>query len=272
MMARPQCELPVEAITRPPSIELLAQGYDWTRNTVGESGDAVYQLRRSGSRADLYLKHATEARALDLAGEMVRLQWLGSHVTVPAVCHFSASSDEAWLLMTALHGQTAHQALASHPDERIAIIDALAGFLRLLHAIPVEGCPYNSDHRLRLSEARWRLDAGLVDVDHFDAARCGWTARAVWDELRACLPFAADRVVTHGDFSLDNIIVADGMVVGCIDVGRAGIADRYQDLAILWNCLGDFGAEAQRQLLAAYGIAEPDTRKIQFHIMLDEMF
>jgi aminoglycoside 3'-phosphotransferase-1 len=61
-------------------------------------------------------------------------------------------------------------------------------------------------------------------------------------------------------------------VVGCIDVGRGGIADRYQDLAILWNCLGEFDGELQARLFQRYGIAEPDRRKLAFHLMLDEMF
>jgi len=33
-------------------------------------------------------------------------------------------------------------------------------------------------------------------------------------------------VVTHGDLSLDNILLQEGKVVGVIDVARVGIADR----------------------------------------------
>ena len=43
-------------------------------------------------------------------------------------------------------------------------------------------------------------------------------------------------VISHSD----NLIFDEGKLIGCIDVGRVGIADRYQDLAILWNCLGEF--------------------------------
>jgi aminoglycoside 3'-phosphotransferase-1 len=82
----------------------------------------------------------------------------------------------------------------------------------------------------------------------------------------------APPVVTHGDFSLDNILIADSVVSGCIDVGRAGLADRYQDIAILWNCLGDFGPHLQRRLLAALGEASGDRARIDFHVLLDELF
>ncbi|MCY3126397.1 hypothetical protein ECE26_17640, partial [Acinetobacter baumannii] len=42
-----------------------------------------------------------------------------------------------------------------------------------------------------------------------------------------------------------NLIFDEGKLIGCIDVGRVGIADRYQDLAILWNCLGEFSPSLQ---------------------------
>lgn len=83
---------------------------------------------------------------------------------------------------------------------------------------------------------------------------------------------AVDAVVTHGDFSLDNLIVGNDEIVGCIDVGRVGIADRYHDLAILWNCLGEFGSSLQERFLEKYGIVDVDQRKLQFHLLLDELF
>ena len=64
----------------------------------------------------------------------------------------------------------------------------------------------------------------------------------------------------------------DGEVVGCIDVGRVGIADRYQDLAILWSCLGEFDPSLQQRFLTQYGVTDLDRRKLQFHLLLDELF
>jgi aminoglycoside 3'-phosphotransferase-1 len=61
-------------------------------------------------------------------------------------------------------------------------------------------------------------------------------------------------------------------VIGCVDAARVGIADRYQNLAILWNSLGEFAPALQGQLFEQYGIADPDRRKLQFHLMLDELF
>ena len=116
--------------------------------------------------------------------------------------------------MTAMHGKTAYQVLESSPDFRRAVVDALVAFLRRVHAIPVSEFSFNSNHAFRLSCARTRIDTGLVEVNDFDEKRESWTAEQ---------PFVPDPVVTHGDFSLDNLLTRGGEVVGCIDVGRVGI-------------------------------------------------
>lgn len=256
----------------PPCMAERIAGYRWSRDLVGESGAAVYRLHGNPGAPDLFLKHGRDAAAEDITDEMVRLRWLSARISVPAVAHFVGTSDEAWLLMTAVPGQTAYQLLEQQPDERIAIVDALATFLRQFHAIPTSDCPFTSDHAYRLARARARIDAGLVEEDDFDAGREGWSAKQVWDALQALLPLVPDPVVTHGDFSLDNLLLRDGVVVGCIDAGRVGIADRYQDLAILWNCLGEFGPYLQNRLLERYGIIDVDRAKLDFHLLLDELF
>nr|WP_317893488.1 APH(3')-I family aminoglycoside O-phosphotransferase [uncultured Sphingomonas sp.] len=260
------------AIPVPASMSSSLIGYEWARDNVGESGGAVYRLHSKAGAPDLFLKHGQSSIAGDIADEMVRLRWLASHVPVPAVERFVFNPDEAWLLMTAVPGQTAYQVLEAHPEARIGVVDALANFLRRLHAIPISACPFTSDHAYRLAQVRERIDAGLVDEDDFDDEREGWTSEQVWEAMQGLLPISSDPVVTHGDFLLDNILMLKGEVVGCIDTGKAGIADRYQDLAILWNNLGEFGASLQSRLLEQYGIAHADERKLLFHLLLDEMF
>ncbi|ESQ81786.1 hypothetical protein AEAC466_20400 [Asticcacaulis sp. AC466] len=247
-------------------------GYGWARDTIGESGAAVYRLDGKGRAPDFFLKHGKDAVADDVTDEMVRLGWLSGFMPVSTVVQFVRTPNEAWLLMAAIQGKTAYQILAADPDARAAVVDALAAFLRRLHAIPVNQCPFNSDHAFRLARARARIDAGLVETDDFDEEREGWTAEQVWEALQALLPFTPDPVVTHGDFSLDNLLIVDGEVIGCIDLGRVGIADRYQDLAILWNCLGEFDPSLQDRLFQQYGIPDPDPGKLQFHLILDELF
>lgn len=255
----------------PPDLATIVEGHDWLRDRVGESGGAVYRLHKAG-QPSLYLKHGVDLVVSDLVDEMARLHWLQAWISVPRIRHFTVADTGAWLLSDAVPGRTAFQLLDSDPAGRIAVVDALAVFLGRLHAVPVECCPFNSDHRFRLIQAHERMAGGLVDTDEFDPERQGWSAEQVWAEMTRLLPFDPDPVVTHGDYSLDNVLLHAGSVSGCIDLGRAGIADRYQDLAIAWNCLGEFDGSLQRRFLQTYGIQEPDTRKLRFHLMLDEFF
>jgi len=268
----PQREEPCAPAPAPASMAAALTGYAWARDTVGQSGAAVYRLHGKPGAADLFLKHGLADLADAICDEMLRLRWLAAWVPVPEILHFTRSAGEAWLLTTALPGHTAYQVLSTAPHRRHAVVDALAHFLRRIHAIPVGACPFTSDHADRLRSARARMDAGLVDEDDFDEERAGWTTAQAWEAMQALLPLTPDAVVTHGDFSLDNLFIHDGDVIGCIDSGRLGIADRYQDLAIAWNCLGEFGAALQQRFLDQYGLIETDDRKLQFHLILDEFF
>lgn len=264
-------EAPVGPGLVPESLAQAVDGMLWARDAVGEAGAAIHRLHAPG-RPVLYLKHGSGDVADDVAAEMVRLQWLGRHVLAPRVRGFVSSEDDAWLLMSAVPGLTAYQLLDAEPDRRTEIVTTIAEHLRALHALPVEECPFNSSHPLRLAQARRRIEAGDVDESDFDDEHEGWTAEQVWAKVMAMLPIETDAVVTHGDYSLDNILLEHSKVTGLIDVGRAGVADRYQDIAILWNCLGEFGEELQAHMITAYGITKPDMRKLEFHLTLDELF
>jgi len=250
------------------------QSTQWTRDSVGESDAAVYRLRGKGGAPDLYLKHGRGSAAADLADELARLRWLAPYLPVPAVVQFArvADPEQAWLLLTALPGTTASAVLEANPALGRVVVDALAAFLRRLHALPVSDCPFDAGHAVRLAQARQRIDAGLVDADDFDAGRQGWTAEQVWTALQDCQPLVPDLVVTHGDFSLENIVMQEGAVVACIDVGRAGVADRYQDLAIAWRALGELDAALQQRFVEQYGLLDFDQGKLQWHLLLDELF
>lgn len=259
-------------IPMPASMATSLEGYQWAPITIGESGSNVYRLYGKPKAPDLFLKRGKYDVADDVTDEMVRLRWLAERIPVPTVVNFVRTLDEAWLLTTAMPGRTVYEELEANPDACLAIADALADFLRRLHEIPTIECPFNSNHIYRLALARKRIEAGMVEVDDFDDERKGWAAEQVWDAMHNLLPFTPDPVTTHGDFSLENLFVREGKVTGCIDVGRSGVADRYQDIAILWNRLGEFGSLPQERFVEQYGITDVDRRKLSFHLMLDELF
>jgi len=255
----------------PQGFAALIDGYTAKRDTIGESGGVIHRLDAPGLPS-LFLKQDEGRRAADLADEYVRLRWLQDQLPVPRLVAFAEQASAAWLLSEALDGIAAYEWLEANPDRSATAVAGMASFLRRLHSLPVAACPFNAGLPLRLVAARANIDAGRVDENEFDAARVGWSAEQVWDRLHMLLPIDAEPVVTHGDFSLDNIFLDDaGAVTGVIDLGRVGVADRYQDLAILANCVAEFDAGLNAVLFDAYG-SPPDAQRIEVHLLLDELF
>jgi aminoglycoside 3'-phosphotransferase-1 len=84
-------------------------GYSWARDLIGESGGSVYRLHGKPGTPALYLKHGHDAVANAIVDEMVRLRWLAKYISAPTIRCFTYTKEEAWLLMTALPGETAYQ-------------------------------------------------------------------------------------------------------------------------------------------------------------------
>ena len=90
-----------------------------------------------------------------------------------------------------------------------------------------------------------------------------------------------ETVFSHGDYCLPNIIIKDDNVNGVIDLGRSGIADKYQDIALCYRSLqhnynGKYGGGVYEGFDAKILFDElnivPDWSKIKFYILLDELF
>jgi kanamycin kinase/aminoglycoside 3'-phosphotransferase-2 len=70
-------------------------------------------------------------------------------------------------------------------------------------------------------------------------------------------------------------IILNGLsgVSGFVDWGRAGIADRYQDLALAARSIRDnCGPAWAERFLSDYGLRDPDWAKIEWYQVLDEFF
>jgi aminoglycoside phosphotransferase len=84
-----------------------------------------------------------------------------------------------------------------------------------------------------------------------------------------------DIVFTHGDYCLPNILIdhTHTQINGFIDWGRAGIADRYQDLALATRSLiYNFGPGWESLLWKEYGLETVDYGKLEFYQLIDEFF
>lgn len=195
---------------------------------------------------------------------------------VPTVCTYAQSENTEYLLLDEVPGTPASDQhwMSFLPNVVVALGDGLA----LLHRTSTVDCPFDQRTGPQIENARQRIAAGRVDEHDFDEIRAGRPATDLFAELLSTVPDREDLVFAHGDFSLPNILLRQTepgavQVVGLIDCGRAGIADRHQDVALaIRSITRNFGSEWTVPFLRAYGLPQPDPEKIAFFTLLDEFF
>ena len=213
----------------PEPLQPCVAGAAWSRITVGESIAEVFRLDRSG-RAALYLKIAPRAQRMELLWEKQRLDWLQGRLPVPAVVGYATDDRHEYLLLTALPGRHVADLVDQQPNEKV--VHTLATGLRAIHALPSHDCPFDMTLDREIERARFNVVNGLVDEADFDDTRLGRTAAELFEELQTKRPADEDLVFTHGDYCLPNVMVDRGEISGFVDWGRAGVADRYKDIAL----------------------------------------
>lgn len=234
----------------------------------GKSGDLVARC------GEVFVKLARRAEAWNartLARETEVLLWLAGQAPVPAVLWSGDCGEDLALVMAAAPG-TPVSHVGEDPAE--AALTAALRTLAALHALPLGDCPFDQRLAVKLAQAEARLAAGLVDETDFDAQRLGLTAAEVWAQLTPMTPAGEDLVMTHGDASLPNFIWDGGAGTTLIDLGRFGIADRHQDLALFLRSArrNHPHVDAVRLLQAHYPLARLDEARLAFYRLLDEFF
>lgn len=247
--------------------------YSWHEVAIGKSEASVHRL--SGPE-ELYLKQARGPAAAELVGEAERTAWLhGTGLPAPQVLDHGTDATGAWLLTAALPGRSlAHP---WPPESLPAVAAAVAQVLRALHQLT--DCPFRRDLATVLPQAMANAEAGRVDLGDLDASRRGWSLTQLTTALQRSLPEHEDLVVAHGDFCAPNILLDPDTcaVTGLVDLGRLGVADRHQDLALFERSVSDsllnphLGADLAQDFLAAYG-AVLDSERVAFYRLLDEFF
>lgn len=259
----------------PKRIAAKIEGKQLSLDTLGESDsrvyildDAVLKIENAGDNAD------READAL---------RWLYGKLPVPKTIAFAKENGVNFLLMSKMHGALVCDALADGTVE--TVVAALADGLKQLWRVDISACPLNSRLDKRLVQAKYNIENGLVDTDDFEPGTIGENGFADVNALYAFLkdnPPKEDLVFTHGDYCLPNVFIENGKTVGFIDLGKAGVADRWQDIALCvrslqYNlcdlCGVPYSAflQAKNRLYSLLDLEE-NTEKLRYYILLDELF
>lgn len=253
----------------PPNVAEAVSGYEWRQIHLGLSPSRVFRLD-APRRDSLYLKTSARVPGFSLFWEKQRLDWLKNRLPVPEVLLFAETENADYLLLSEISGVPASDDSLKNDVPRL--IEQLVEGLKTIHDLPVENCPFDERLDVKTELAHRRMLKGLVDESDFDEERKGRTAADVFDELVETKPAAEDSVFTHGDYCLPNVIVKNGKLSGFVDLGSAGVADKYRDIALLTRSVAhNFGGERAKNVCEIYGV-EPDLQKLRFYRLLDEFF
>lgn len=230
-------------------IERQYGNIDWQPITIGESNARVYQ------NGDLILKIQLKDHGESLLDEKLKMEWLKGRISIADVTDYETDEINEYLIVSRLHGKDAAQ--TKWLNDPVKLVTQLACALRHLHdTIDITNCPFD----MRPTTNRY-FQRGKATKEEID-------------ELIDNIP-EEDLVFTHGDYCLPNIMIDEelGHVVGFVDLGRAGIADRYHDLAL---CLGSIqyntGQDYRQTFLEAYGLFTVwDEDKIKFFQKLEDL-
>ncbi|QJB30712.1 aminoglycoside 3'-phosphotransferase [Chitinophaga oryzae] len=235
--------------------------------TIGYSAASVY--RYTSTHSVFYLKTQTSGQGLRPEYEV--LTWLQDKLPVPVIQYFGAHDGIDYLLTTAVDGDML--CADNYLDNPELTVKLLADGIQLLSALPIHDCPFDNSLDQKLAAAAYNVQHGLVDTSDWEEHNRFPTPQALLDHLIAHKPAQYTPVFTHGDYCLPNIFGKHGQVSGFIDIGGAGVADIYQDIALCVRSLKhNFGTDDYAAGLFERLGRERDEERVAYYVMLDELF
>ena len=256
------------------------------RAVVGDQEYSLNGVGMSDSEVLVFPEHVLKIQphSAETDNESAVVRWLGGRLPAPEIPVYMVEDGTAYTLMTRVPGEMlcAGEYMASPA----LAVKLAADALKALWSVDFSGCPDGvSRLTARLREAEYNVRHGLVDMENVEPETFGEGGFGSPKELLQWLcdnrP-PEDIVFTHGDLSLPNVFAQGDEISGFIDLGKAGPADRWQDIAICLRSLHHNFAGAYnngaaypgydpQMLFDALGI-EPDAEKIRYYILLDELF
>lgn len=258
----------------PESIQRIVGDRPYSVDTVGRSNSQVICF------TDMVLKIEQKSEESDHEHRM--LAWLAGKLPVPNILCSDYERESNYLLMSKVDGEmSCSETILEQPEELVRL---LVEGLGLLWAVDTAACPYENGLDQKLKLAEWRIRQNLCSMEDAEPETYGKNGFQSPGELLQWLKEhrpAEERVFSHGDYCLPNIFINQNRIAGFIDVGRSGVADRYQDLALCYRSLqhnfdGAYGGKVYPGFDAAILFdalqQTPDWDKVRYYILLDELF
>lgn len=210
------------------------------------------------------------------------MKWLNGKLPVPKVLEFKKKGKKSYLLMTKVYGEMSCAETYMKKPELLTTI--LVKALKMLWEVDISNCPYSCNLEKKLQMASYIIDHNLVDINNVEPDTFGdgrfKDPKELFNWLNLNKP-EEELVLSHGDFCLPNIFLSGERVSGFLDLGKTGIADKWQDIALCYRSLlhnfdGRYTGKSYKGFTADMLFEkleiEPNWDKINYYILLDELF
>lgn len=251
----------------PSDLQEILNGMYCEEENIGRSNAGVY--RYFNDRISYYLK--VQPSLQELEKEKNIMEWLYQRLPVPKKVCFKSYNDLDYLLMSEVEGEMLCSSyFLDNPKEAIRL---LVDGIKMLQSIPIESCSFDNGLKIKLEEASFNIENNLVDMDDWEKDNRFQTPMDLLLYLKENRPKDAVLSFTHGDYCLPNILAKDGKISGFIDLGRAGVSDIYQDIALCVRSIKhNYGTDIHTDLFFKHLEMQPNWEKIEYYILLDELF
>lgn len=252
----------------PYQIKKHVLGLQCVQNDIGCSQANVYRF--FSEKEVLYLK--VEPKSGELENEYKNLLWLEGRLPVPRVIEWASETDFNYLLISEIPGQMlCDENYLQNPDLAVSL---LAEGINLLQSVNTRDCPINNNLSKKLEAATENVRYSRVDMSDWEPENNQFaTPNDLLQYLISNKPKDEELVFTHGDYCLPNIFANGNQITGFIDIGRAGVADLWQDVALCIRSLRhNFNTTEYDDLLLKKLDIPLKQEKLDYYILLDEMF
>lgn len=258
----------------PASIKELLAGKSYQKDSMGLSESTVLLFD------DMVLK--IQQTNKEIKNEYSIMKWLEQSEKLPHVLAYEQQEQQSYLLMSKMQGElSCDKQYMTRPEVLFRIVTE---GMKWLWSVDISDCPCNNTLAHKLKQAEFQVTHGLVDLENTEPETFSENGFANPEALLQWLyenQPKEELVLSHGDYCLPNIFAKEDAFCGFVDVGRMGIADKWQDIALCYRSLahnfagkyngisyGTFDASLFFEMLGV----EPDWKKIRYYILLDELF
>lgn len=219
---------------------------------LGRSDTKVFKTKLKSNYQEVILKIQYTENKNNLKEEYERLKWIEGKLNTPKAYYYNEKDNIKYLIMEYKKGA---------PSFKFDDIGYQLGkALKQIHQVNIENCPFNkySPEQL-LSNFLAKLDSIYPEIqDNYKDE----TKETVIEFMKENIP--TDKVLTHGDYSMPNILINDGEI-SFIDLGELGISTKYLDIYYLMKSLKiNKKEEIFEEFLKGYGIDKINNNYIKW--------